>query len=352
MIAKGWRELGRLKDREFLVGLGPHGEVPASIGHLDVSDRAAAEARSRHFRIALVLHTTKSDWGAQQIAGISETLAPYEASVATVIDCEYQADRQVEELHALISMRPDAVISIPVDNLLTADAHREIARAGIKLILMDNAPTGLRPGRDYVTVVSSDSLGNGQVAAEILSPDVPRGGTIGIVSFGLNFFVTNEREIGFRKWLGEHRPDAVVKRMQFVELSTAGELALDFLTKNPDVNALFVVWDEPAMEIVHALRIAGKRIAMATIDLGNEIAIEVAKGDLIKGVAAQRPYDLGVAEALATVLALTGAEPPPWIAVPGVAVTRSNLVEAYESVWRKPAPIDLQNALKTETQGG
>ncbi len=348
MIAKGWRELGRLKDREFLVGLGPHGEVPASIGHLDISDRAAAEARARHFRIALVLHTTKSDWGAQQIAGISDTLAPYEASVATIIDCQYQADRQVEELHALTAMRLDAVISIPVDNLLTADAHREIARAGIKLILMDNAPTGLRPGRDYVTVVSSDSLGNGQVAAEILSPDVPRGGTIGIVSFGLNFFVTNEREIGFRKWLGEHRPDAIVKQMQFVELGTAGELALDFLTKNPDLNALFVVWDEPAMEIVRALRIAGKRIAMATIDLGNEIAIEVAKGDLIKGVAAQRPYDLGVAEALATVLALTGAEPPPWIAVPGVAVTRSNLVEAYGSVWRTPAPKGLRHALETE----
>ncbi|HEX7264040.1 MAG TPA: substrate-binding domain-containing protein, partial [Candidatus Dormibacteraeota bacterium] len=327
---------GELKDHEFLVGLGPHGEVPASIGHLDVSDEAAERARTQHFRVALVLHTTKSDWAAQQVAGISETLEQYGASVSIVVDCEYQASRQVEELYALIPTRPDAVISIPVDNLLTADAHREIGRAGVKLILMDNAPTGLRPGKDYVTVVSSDSLGNGQVAAKILSPHVPPGGSIGIVTFGLNFFVANEREIGFRKWLGEQRPDANVKRMQFVDLDTAGDLALDFLAKHPELDALFAVWDEPAMQIVRALRSKGKRIPMATIDLGNEIAIEVANGEFIKGVAAQRPYDLGVAEALATVLALTGHEPPPWIAVPGLAVTRSNLVEAYESVWRRP----------------
>ena len=334
---------------EFLVGLGPHGEVPASIGHLDISNEVADQARSRAFRVAVVLHTVKSDWAAQQIAGISETLGQYGASVGTIVDCDYRARRQIDELHALITARPDAVISIPVDNVLTADAHREVGQAGIKLVLMDNAPTGLHPGKDYVTVVSSDSLGNGQVAAEILSRYVPNSGVIGIVSYGFNFFVTNEREIGFRKWIREHRPDVAFRSTQFGELNAVGGLALEFLAANPQIDALFVVWDEPAMKIVRALRSAERPIPIATVDLGNEIAVELAKGDLVKGVGAQRPYDLGVAEALATILALTGHEPPPWIALPAVAVTQSNLVEAYESVWRKPTPAALTQAIRQRT---
>jgi ribose transport system substrate-binding protein len=339
-------EVGVPQEPVFLVGLGPHGEVPASIGHLDVSDDVAKQARARHFRVAVVLHTTKSDWAAQQVKGIAETLDHYGASVATIVDCDYRASRQIEELRALIPLRPDAIISIPVDNMLTADAHREIGQAGIKLVLMDNAPAGLHPGTDYVTVVSSDSLGNGQVAAEILSQHVPEGGAIGIVSFGFNFFVTNEREIGFRKWLSEHRSDATFRRVQFIELGAVGGLAMDFLARYPQLDALFVVWDEPAMHIVRALRSAGRRIPMATIDLGNEVAIEVAKGDLVKGVGAQRPYDLGVAEALATILSLTGHEPPPWIALPALAVTKSNLVDAYESVWRMSVPAAVREALE------
>ena len=335
---------------DFLIGLGPHGEVPATIGHLDVSDEAAEYARARKFQVAVVLHTTKSDWAAQQIAGITRTLEQYGASVAAIVDCEYRANQQIEQLRSLILTRPDAIISIPVDNVVTADAHREIGAAGVKLVLMDNAPTGLHAGKDYVTVVSSDSLGNGQVAAQILAPNVRQGGVIGIVSFGLNFFVTNEREIGFRKWLREDRPDVSIRRTQFVELGGVGELALAFLRTNPDLDALFVVWDEPAMQVVHALRSKGRRIPVATIDLGNEVAIEVAKGDLVMGVGAQRPYDLGVAEALATILALTGREPPPFIALPALAVTNANLIEAYESVWRDSVPAAVRAALERRQQ--
>ncbi len=58
------------------------------------------------------------------------------------------------------------------------------------------------------------------------------------------------------------------------------------------------------------------------------------------------PYDQGGAEATAAIMALVGDEPPEWVALPALAVTRQNVIEAYEAVWHAKAPGELREALK------
>lgn len=295
--------------------------------------------------MAVVLHTTTSDWSRQQLAGITATLDGFGASVTDVVDCDFRVDRQVAALEELARSRPDGVISIPLDNLRTADAHRMLADAGVRLVLMDNAPVGMLAGKHYVSVVSGDNFGLGEVAAELLSTHVPVQGTIGIVGFGRDFYVTNEREIAFRKWVSEHRPDLTIRASRFAEPLAAGEVAVRLLGEAPTIDGLFVVWDVPTMHIVPALRGAGTTVPITTIDLGNDVAIELALGDLVKGVGAQQPYDLGIAEATATIMALVNEAPPPWIVIPAMSVDRANIREAYEVVWHVPAPAALRRAL-------
>lgn len=55
------------------------------------------------------------------------------------------------------------MISLPVANAKVADAHARVSAAGIKLVLLDNVPTGLLPGKDYVSLVSADNFGLGGV---------------------------------------------------------------------------------------------------------------------------------------------------------------------------------------------
>jgi ribose transport system substrate-binding protein len=329
-----------------LEGLGPHGEVATSAEDIFVPEGLANVAREASFSVGVVLHTSESDWALQQLAGISATLASYGAQIISVVDCHYRADVQVEELRRMVALRPHAIISIPVDNAATAEAHLEVARAGIKLVLMDNVPIGMRAGKDYEAVVSSDNFGNGQIAAWMLSEHVSRDGVVGIVAFGVDYYSTNEREIGFRKWMRENRPDVALKRVHFTDLAAAGDVVLDFLDADRDVGALFAAWDEPAMGIARALRSSGRALPMTSMDLGNEIALEIARGDIVKGVGAQRPYDLGCAEAHATILGLTGGEVPPWIALPAFAVQRGNILSAYQAVWHRPAPEAVRAALR------
>jgi ribose transport system substrate-binding protein len=269
--------------------------------------------------------------------------------VIEVIGCDFRADRQVRALEALIERRPDAIISIPVDNVLTATAHRLVTHAGIKLVLMDNAPIGMLPGKDYVSLVSADNFGNGQVAASILSDDIPEGGVVGILGFGVDFFVTNEREIAFRKWLRQYRPDVRVEHAEFPDIESAGDVAVDFLEGHGDIDGLFVVWDEPAIQVVSALRETGQELPITTIDLGNEAAVEIASGGMIKGVGAQQPYDQGAAEAMAAIMALVGEQPPPWVALPSLSVTKRNVLSAYEAVWHTPAPNELRGVIESAT---
>ena len=190
------------------IGLGPHGERPFPADKLVLSDPEAESARAGRFAMAVVLHTTTSDWSRQELAGIVATLGHHDATIFEIVDCRFDKDRQNKELLRLANAPIDAVISLPIGTSGVLEGHRAVVRAGKKLVLLDNAPSGLRPGVDYLSVSSADNFGIGAIAAELTSPHVPNEGVVGILNYESEFFVTNEREIGFRKWMGAERPDA------------------------------------------------------------------------------------------------------------------------------------------------
>jgi ribose transport system substrate-binding protein len=311
-----------------------------------LSEAEAVAARAGRFAIAVVLHTTSSDWSRQELAGIVAALGSYSAAVVEVIDCGFDMDAQRRGLRRLGGERLDAVISIPIGNAAVADAHRAISLANKTLVLLDNAPMGLLPGIHYASVVSADNFGLGVIAAELLSPYLPEEGVAGILTYGVDFFATNEREIAFRKWMGLHRPDVTLVRGKFTTIEEAGPAFDRLLAENDDLDGLFVAWDVPAISAVAAVRARGRSLPITTVDLGNAVALELTEGGLVKGIAAQRPYDQGAAAGVATLRALMGRPPPPWIALPGLAVTQRNVVEAYQVVWHAPAPVSLLRARK------
>jgi len=324
-------------------GLGPHGERATPADRIELTEEDAAAARAGRFNLAIVLHTTTSDWSRQELAGIVTALGSYGAAVVEVADCGFDSDRQNRELRRLASTSVDAVISIPIGNAVVAQAHRAVAHAGKKLILLDNAPTGLIPGADYAGVVSCDNFGLGAIAAELLSPYLPEEGVAGILTYGVDFFATKEREIAFRKWIDQNRPDVTLVRAKFQTIEETGPAFDRLLAENEDLDGLFVAWDVPAVKTVGAIR-RRRSLPITTVDLGHEVAQDLAAGGLIKGVAAQRPYDQGLAAGKAALLALIGRQLPSWIVLPGFAVTKANVVEAYQVVWHAPAPAGLLRA--------
>lgn len=123
------------------------------------------------------------------------------------------------------------------------------------------------------SMISADSQGNGQIAAQILASCVDKGGTIGLVNFGVDYFSTNERTKGVRECMQKNRPDIKMKQVDFTDPAKVSQIAGDFLTANPDVKGVFAVWDQPALNSLSSMRAQNINIPVTTVDLGLQSAI-------------------------------------------------------------------------------
>jgi ribose transport system substrate-binding protein len=330
-----------------IVGQGPHGEKAASPDDLKLTDAEAAKIKAGHFKVGISMQTVNLDWSQLQVQGITDTLSKYGVTVTGVASAEYQVDKQIADIENTIQQHPDGIISIPVDFTATAPTYKKVSQAGIKLVFMDSIPTGLKHPEEYAAMISADSQGNGQIAAQILASCMPQGGTIGLVNFGVDYFSTNERTKGVSEWIKKNRPDIHLKQVDFTDPSKVSQIAGDFLTANPDVKGVFAVWDQPALDTLTSMRAQGVNIPVTTVDLGLQSAIEIAKGGPLKATGSQRPYDQGVAEAMAMMNALVGKATPAWVGVQSLPVVQSNVLESYKTVFKKDPPPELADACKS-----
>jgi ribose transport system substrate-binding protein len=330
-----------------IVGQGPHGEKAASPDDLKLTDAEAAKIKAGHFKVGISMQTVNLDWSQLQVQGITDTLNKYGVTVTGVASAEYQVDKQIADIENTIQQHPDGIISIPVDFTATAPTYKKVSQAGIKLVFMDSIPTGLKHPEEYAAMISADSQGNGQIAAQILASCMPQGGTIGLVNFGVDYFSTNERTKGVSEWMKKNRPDIHLKQVDFTDPSKVSQIAGDFLTANPDVKGVFAVWDQPALDTLTSMRAQGVNIPVTTVDLGLQSAIEIAKGGPLKATGSQRPYDQGVAEAMAMMNALVGKATPAWVGVQSLPVVQSNVLESYKTVFKKDPPPELADACRS-----
>ncbi|WP_299751883.1 substrate-binding domain-containing protein [uncultured Boseongicola sp.] len=324
-----------------IIGLGPHGERASPPERVTLLPQDIAAARAKGLRIALVMHTLESDWSRHLVQGVVGMMGECGAIVIDVVDCNFSPEAQIAALRRLCDEKPDAIVSLPVDNTTVAQDHIAVSNAGIKLVLIDNVPTGMLPGKDYAALVSVDNYGLGKIAAELLSDHLPANASTGLLGYDADFFAVNEREIAFSQSMERNRPDVTVRTARFSSLDDAGEQTRRMLADYPDVAGLFVVWDTPCIDVIRMVSELKLTLPITTVDLGQEVTENLAKGGAVVGIAGQRPFQQGEAIAKTTITALLGRPCPDWVALPGLAVTRSNVIECYQSVWRKHAPREI-----------
>ncbi|MBB5325635.1 ribose transport system substrate-binding protein [Anoxybacillus tepidamans] len=331
-----------------ILSKGPHGETAISAKTLQLTEEEVQKIKEGKYKAAIVMHYAGNDWSTAQIDGLKATFKKMGIEVVAVTDANFKAEKQVSDIETVLAKKPDIIVSIPVDPVSTAEAYKKAAEAGVKLVFMDNAPQGLTAGKDYVSVVSADNYGNGVAAAEIMADKLNGKGKIGVIFHDADFFVTKQRTEAFEKTIKEKYPDIKIVARGGITAPNDGEkVASGMLTKHPDLDGIFAVWDVPAEGALAAARTAGRDdLVITTIDLGTNVALEIASGGIVKGLGAQLPYDQGIAEAILAGYALLGKQAPPYVAVPSLKVTKENVLDAWKLVYHKDAPDSIQNAAK------
>lgn len=336
-----------IPDQEIL-SKGPDGEAAVSAKTLELTEEDVQKIIEGNYKAAIVMHYAGNDWATAQIEGLKATFARMGIEVVAVTDAQFKAEKQVSDIETVLAKDPDIIVGIPVDPVSTASAFKKAAEAGVKIVFMDNKPNNLDAGKDYVSVVSADNYGNGVQAAEIMAEELGGKGNIGVIYHDADYFVTKQRVEAFEKTITEKYPDIkIVERGGIVAPNDGEKVASGMLTKNPNLDGMFVVWDVPAEGALASARTAGRNdLVITTIDLGTTVAIDIASDGMIKGLGAQLPYDQGISEAILAGYGLLGKEAPAYVAVPALKVTPDNVLDSWKLVYSKEAPDTIQEAAK------
>ena len=325
---------------------GPGGETPTSPTEVVLTDEEMAQIAEMGAKAAIVMHYGGNDWSQAQINGLQQQFGEMGIEVVAVTDADFKPEQQVSDIETVLALEPDIIVSIPTDPVATEAAYKKAAEQGVKLVFMDNVPYDMVAGQDYVSVVSADNYGNGVAAAHLMAQALGCEGKVGAIYHEADFFVTRQRWDAFQATIAEDYPGIEIVEEQGITgpdfTGDAEKAASAMLTKVPDLDGIWAVWDVPAEGVVAAARTAGRDdLVITTIDLGLNVAILIANGEFVYGLGAQRPFDQGINEAKLAGYGLLGKEAPAYVALPALPATKDNILEAWDAVYHAAPPEDL-----------
>lgn len=340
-------ELAKIDDlSQTVVSLGPRGEEGVLYTEIQITEEQKEKIRAGNFTAAISMGWLGDDWASQQLLGLKETFADLNIEVVAETNANWEDARQISDLDAISVLKPDLVVSIPLNTATTASAFQRLAEAGSQIVFIDQAADDMQPGEDYVSVISSDNLALGMYLADLLNDAVGGEGDVAAMYYAPDFHVTNLRYIGFIARMIAKYPDLQLVAAAGHDNPNKGqEVAQALLARYPTLQGVYGSWSIPAMGVATAARINGKRPADFKIvneNFDQIVAAEMAANSFIAGISTQQPYTQGVTEASAGALALIGESLPSYISVPPVRVSRDNLAEAYEKIYRIPLPETMQ----------
>ncbi len=330
---------------------GPNGESPTPASEVTLTADELAQIKDMKATAAIVLHYAGNDWSTAQVEGLKYQFDQMGIEVVAITDAGFKTEKQVSDIETVLAKKPNIIVSIPTDPVATSAAYKAAADQGVKIVFMDNVAANLVQGKDYVSVVSADNYGNGVAAAHLMAKYINGKGKIGIVYHEADFFVTRQRYEAFKKTITDNYPEIEIVEEQGIagpDFAGDGEKAASaMLTKHADLAGIWGVWDVPAEGILAAARTMGRNdLVITTIDLGLNVAVEIASDGIVKGLGAQRPFDQGVTEAILAGYGLLGKTAPAYVALSALPVTRDNVLDAWKTVYHADPPQSLLDAAK------
>lgn len=337
-------------DGEYILPIqatGPNGEKVVGVEEvLDLlSDGDIARIQNGGYTAAIIMAATGNDWAQGQIAGIRDAMEQFNVEVIAETDASWSVERQIADVESVIQAEPDVIFTHTVDGVAVGPAYQKAAAAGIKIVFVDSAGANMSWPDEYAGVVQADNYVISRVAVEILADAIGQEGEVALINYKNRVAHMDMRERAAFETFESYPNIEIVANQRVGSNEEGAPVAESIMIAHPNVKAIWVGWDGPAMTAAAALNNIGKDVFIASPDLGRDAAYSIASGGLFIGAGAQHPYDQGVAAALVGMAALVGKGTPQYVVVPGRKVVRENLAEAWEAIYHAPMPKPIADAL-------
>jgi ribose transport system substrate-binding protein len=295
---------------------GPNGERPTPNSALRLSSNEIAKVRAGRYTAALVWHEGSDFTGAVD-AGVRDEFSMLGIRVVAETSANFDAAKQKADVETVQAKRPSVLLTLPVDPVVTASAYQAAARQGTKIVLLSSVPQGMTYGRDYVNLVTDDLFQMGKRAADALAAAIGGKGKIAYFFHDANHYVTNQRDQAFLSTITGNYPDIdVVAKSGIADPNRAQDIAA-----------------------------GNRKMKLVTLDLDEPLALDMARGGQTFALVIDRAYDLGRAMARSAAYGLLGRRAPPFVIVPALTITRSNLVQGYRASLHRSPPASIMKAL-------
>ncbi len=247
-------------------------------------------------------------------------------------------DEQLDQVDDFIDENAKVIILNPVNSNKAANAVLAANRAGIPVVCVDRSTEG----GEVATLVESDNVACGAVAAQLMASAAPRRRLQVLVLQGdLSTSAAVERNQGFVSALQAQGEVSIQMTLPcYWNARFAQEAVLYALGRCPEIDAIFLPSDNAYITaVVASLRTLGRlypcghslHVVVVTVD-GSPAVLDQIRLGYVDGVAAQNLYGMGTM-AMSSALRIATGLPieQPIIRIPPMIITGANVETA--SVW-------------------
>lgn len=193
-------------------------------------------------------------------------------------DAQSTTAKQVSDVEDLIARKVSAIFLAPREAEGFSSTFQAAKAANIPVILIDREATGA-PGSDFVTVIKSDFIREGQRAAEWLAKQTNGKGGIVELKGTTGSSVANDRSKGFMDEIAK-TPNLKIIASQDANFTRAeGQKVMENIiqAKGKEITVVYAHNDEMALGAIQALKAAnmnpGKDVLIVSID-GQKSALQ------------------------------------------------------------------------------
>jgi ribose transport system substrate-binding protein len=327
--------------------MGPGGESPTASSDVKLSDAEVTEIKGMKATAALLWHTS-SDFVNAVTAGASDEFNRLGIEIVATTDAGFDSAKQMSDIETVLAKNPSIILALPLDPTTSAQAFKPAVEAGVKIVLLSNVPAGYVQGKDYVGIVTDDLYQMGKQAADALAASIGGKGKVAWIFHDAQYYVTNQRDNAFKATIEKDYPGIeIVAEAGLADPARAEDIANALITKNPDLDGIYVPWAEPAEGVLAALRGAGNtHTKVVTLDLSEPIGLDMVQGGNVVAITADEAYELGRTMATVGAYGLIGKEAPAFSVAPAITVTKDNVVAGWKQSLNREPPQTILDALK------
>jgi ribose transport system substrate-binding protein len=229
--------------------------------------------------------------------------------------------KQLADVEDFITKGVNAIIISPVDSKGIKGAILKAEKAGIPVITVDIAATGV----DVTSHVATDNYGGGVTAGQLMGKDLDGKGKVGVIDYPMAQS-TIDRVSGFKKALEAFPGIKIVAIQPGLTRAEAMTAAQNMLQAHSDLSGIFAYGDDAALAALAAVKSAHleNQVKIIGFDGMEEARNAVDKNPCFVGVIRQYPEKMG-AEAVDTALKVLKHEDVPKLQpiAPGIYTAES-----------------------------